>query len=154
MRDSIERDLAIAESTGAMASEKIRELEAEVDRLRSENINVSNKVVSRDSTIHTLQSRLAQAVQEQRNAVASAFDKTEEMQQWRRLADEMQLRLQQAIKDRDELSGEMETCHALLDQFYSEDPAMTSADTLEQRLRLHLDELRPIISDDDVNGDD
>lgn len=56
--------------------------------------------------------------------------------------------------ERNELSEEIETCHSLLDQYYSEDPAMCSADTLEQRLKLHFDELRPVITDDDVNGDD
>lgn len=66
----------------------------------------------------------------------------------------LEANLKQAVAERDELSTEIETCHSLLDQFYSEDPAMTSADTLEKRLKLHLDELRPVITDGDVNGDD
>lgn len=68
----------------------------------------------------------------------------------RQLCDEVE----RVTRDRDELSAEIETCHSLLDQFYAEDPAMTSLDTLEKRLKLHLDEQRPVITDDDVNGDD
>jgi hypothetical protein len=62
--------------------------------------------------------------------------------------------IERVIGERNELNEEIETCHDMLDQYYHEDPAMCSADTLEQRLKLHLDELRPVITDNDVNGGD
>lgn len=61
-----------------------------------------------------------------------------------RVRAESRAKVEELKRERDELSEEMESCHAMLDLHYQEDPQSCSADTLEQRVQVHLTEANVI----------
>lgn len=189
MRDTPERDLAVADELGRMADARIRELESERREfqalirmcLQQFEFQYGKRARGWDAKFLMDRCEALLGIQVQDTAIdtSSAFADYLPLTPVRLAPGEYVIKdrngrtlwtmdgaaladwvcqstngYDSAIGERDELSEEIETCHAMLDAFYSEDPEMCSADTLEKRLKVHLDELRPVITDSQVNGDD